>query len=178
MIETSSQQLGRAIKLAADLHYDQTDKSGEPFLLHPLNVMFKCTPVHEVMMVAILHDVLEDCDISHIQLQALRFPEIVISGVISVTRHVLDRATGTLVCRRAIEGDEKEDYGAFIERAAKHPIGSIVKMQDLEHNLSPPRMNKLNHDEVMFMVERYRQAQVTLFRPYVKACMNYYGSII
>jgi len=174
--ETSSEQLGRAIKLASNLHCGQTDKSGEPYILHPLAVMQKCAPIHEVMMVAILHDVVEDCDFSVAQLRSLRFPEIVCTGVQAMTRHVIEN--GVLVCRTAHEGDKKEVYADFIRRVAKHPIGCIVKCKDIDHNLSPERLNKLDQDEIEFMVKRYRRAQGELYRYFATACFKLYGGLI
>ena len=170
--------LQRAIELATKCHGNTIDRSKELVILHSLNVMFKCAPVHEIMTIAILHDVIEDCDVELTHLQSLRFPEIIISGVISITRHVIDKTTGKLVCRQILKEDTKEKYTDFINRVANHPLGVIVKMQDLEHNLSPMRTNKLNHDEIIPTIKKYRQAQATLFRPYVRSCFKYYGGMI
>ena len=52
-----------AIALAVEAHRGQTDKVGQPYILHPLRVMFRCETEHE-RMAAILHDVVEDCGIS------------------------------------------------------------------------------------------------------------------
>lgn len=49
-----------AIQLAAAAHNDQTDKAGQPYILHPLRVMLAMA-TEEERLAAVLHDVLEDC---------------------------------------------------------------------------------------------------------------------
>jgi (p)ppGpp synthase/HD superfamily hydrolase len=52
--------LERAIAIAAEAHAGQTDKAGAPYLLHPLRMMMGLTSIEE-RIVAVLHDVCEDC---------------------------------------------------------------------------------------------------------------------
>lgn len=189
MNETSSKQLGRAIKIASKLHYGQIDKAGEPYILHPIAVMLKCSPVHEVMMVAILHDLIEDCDINITHLRSLGFPEIVCTGVEAMTRHVIS-TDGKIECRMAKKGDRKEEYQTFIARIAQNPIACIVKMKDIEHNLSPERLNKLQYNELppnerkhnelllRLRIEVYRRSQGELYHFFAGACLKYYGGMI
>ncbi len=53
--------LARAIAVAAQAHVDQRDKSGAPYILHSLRIMLRMG-TEEEMMVAVLHDVVEDTD--------------------------------------------------------------------------------------------------------------------
>ena len=53
--------LGLAIKIAVNVHEGQTDKGGNPYILHPLRVMMSVESESE-KIVAILHDVVEDSD--------------------------------------------------------------------------------------------------------------------
>ena len=50
--------LDKAISIAARAHLGQTDRIGQPYILHPLRVMFRVHSQTE-MMVAVLHDVVE-----------------------------------------------------------------------------------------------------------------------
>jgi (p)ppGpp synthase/HD superfamily hydrolase len=59
--------LNRAIILAVEAHAGQTDKAGDPYILHPLRVMLRFTDPTE-RIVAVLHDVIED---SHYKLSDL-----------------------------------------------------------------------------------------------------------
>jgi len=55
--------LPSAILLAAGWHDGQVDKGGRPYILHPLRVML-AMPDSKHMIAAVLHDVLEDCDVN------------------------------------------------------------------------------------------------------------------
>lgn len=61
--------LAVAIKLAIDAHQGQKDKRGEPYILHPLNVMLLAgkygATIDERNMyriIGVLHDIIEDTD--------------------------------------------------------------------------------------------------------------------
>jgi len=55
--------LHMAILLANECHKNQTDKAGEPYILHPLKVMMDMETLDE-KIVAVLHDVVEDSDLT------------------------------------------------------------------------------------------------------------------
>jgi hypothetical protein len=52
--------LERAIVIAVEAHAGQVDKGGAPYVLHPLRMMLSMTSTDE-RIVAVLHDVCEDC---------------------------------------------------------------------------------------------------------------------
>jgi (p)ppGpp synthase/HD superfamily hydrolase len=52
--------LERAIAIAAEAHAGQVDKAGAPYVLHPLRMMLRMSSIDE-RIVAVLHDVCEDC---------------------------------------------------------------------------------------------------------------------
>ena len=51
--------LERAIEIAVQAHRGQRDRSGQPYILHPLRVMAQMES-DAASIVAILHDVVED----------------------------------------------------------------------------------------------------------------------
>jgi len=51
--------LSRAVTIAVQAHDGQVDKSGQPYVLHPLRVMLAMDTEDE-RIVAVLHDVIED----------------------------------------------------------------------------------------------------------------------
>ena len=53
--------LERAIIIATNAHAGQVDKAGEPYILHPLRIMASMWTDTE-RVVALLHDVVEDCE--------------------------------------------------------------------------------------------------------------------
>jgi len=109
--------LEHAIDMAVNLHAGQVDKSGQPYILHPLRVMLSLEGEVD-MIVGILHDVVEDCGVGHGDILAL-FGEDVWSAVIALTR------------------DEDESYEDFIRRAKANEIARRVKIADILDNMRP-----------------------------------------
>ena len=133
-----TQTLERAIAIAATAHAGQVDKGGAPYILHPLKVMLRMTTLEE-RIVAVLHDVVEDCEISLDDLRKEGFSEVVLSAIESVTK---------------VPGESYED---FVERAAQNPIGRVVKLADLEENSDLSRIASPSWDDLE-RVEKYRRA--------------------
>lgn len=60
--------LDKAILIASTAHQGQMDKAGEPYILHPLRVMFTRRTETE-RICAVLHDVIEDTNITLFSVQ-------------------------------------------------------------------------------------------------------------
>ncbi|NKF30173.1 MULTISPECIES: HD domain-containing protein [Pseudomonas] len=133
-----TQTLERAIAIAATAHAGQVDKGGAPYILHPLKVMLRMSSLEE-RIVAVLHDVVEDCGISLEDLRKEGFSEAVLSAIESVTK---------------VPGESYED---FVERAAQNPIGRVVKLADLEENSDLSRIASPSWDDLE-RIEKYRRA--------------------
>ena len=130
--------LEHAIALAAKAHEGQIDKAGAPYILHPLRMMLRLSTPEE-RMVAVMHDVVEDCGWTLEQLKGEGFSEAVVAGVESVTKR------------------EGESYEDFVLRAAKNPLGRRVKLADLEDNSDLSRIaNPMDKDYER--LEKYRKA--------------------
>src|SRR5262249_20867350 len=76
--------LEKAIELAARAHAGQKDKQNLPYILHPLRVMMRVEG-EEAQMVAVLHDTIEDTDLTEDDLRRAGFSEAVIAGVLACT---------------------------------------------------------------------------------------------
>ena len=113
--------LERAIAIATMAHGGKVDKAGAPYILHPLRVMLKLSTTEE-RIVAVLHDVIEDSEVS--------------------LQHLIDEGfSGTIV--EAIDALTKrpgEAYEDFVRRASLNPIGLRVKLADLEDNSNLSRI--------------------------------------
>ena len=133
-----TQTLERAIAIAATAHAGQVDKGGAPYILHPLKVMLRMTTLEE-RIVAVLHDVVEDCEISLDDLRKEGFSEEVLTAIQSVTK---------------VPGESYED---FVERAAQNPIGRVVKLADLEENSDLSRIASPSWEDLE-RIEKYRRA--------------------
>lgn len=140
-----------AIAIAATVHKGQIDKSGAPYILHPLRLMMRMH-TDATIMTAVLHDVVEDSrdnpPESKWTLDRLRengFSEAVVEALDGVT----DRK------------DMGESYEDFVERAAKNPISRAVKIADLEDNMNLLRLGELRAKDIG-RLERYHRAWLKL----------------
>lgn len=129
--------LEEAIALAVSAHRGQKDKAGQPYILHPLRMMLAVDGEH-ARMAAVLHDVVEDTEVSLEQLVAEGFPAEVVEAIDGLTRR------------------PDESYDEFIERAATNPIARAVKKADLEDNMDVRRLRELGPKELERLA-RYRR---------------------
>lgn len=119
----------KALHIAQKAHNGQTDKAGKPYILHPIRVAQRCNTDTE-RIVALLHDVIEDTEITSHDLYWAGFSKTIIDAVLSVTRR------------------ENESYSNFIERCSHNPIGRIVKIHDLEDNMDITRLDSLTESDL------------------------------
>jgi len=111
-------KLSRAIAFAAEAHRDVLDKGGKPYILHCLAVMnfaMLITQDEDVLCAAVLHDTIEDTDVTRKQIMDL-FGWKVLRTVQYVTKR---------------DGESRED---FIKRACSTVESAIVKACDIKHN--------------------------------------------
>jgi (p)ppGpp synthase/HD superfamily hydrolase len=131
--------LERAIVIAAEGHADVKDKSGAPYILHPLRMMLALSSPDE-RIVAVLHDVCEDCPGWTLdRLRAEGFADHIITALDSVTKR------------------DGEDYESFVRRAAANPIGKQVKLEDLRDNSNLSRISYPTQND-FDRIEKYRNA--------------------
>ncbi len=131
--------LARAIALAAEAHIGQLDKSGAPYILHPIRVMLRMSSEVE-MIVAILHDVVEDTPWTFDLLRAEGFSEDVLVALDGVTRRA------------------EETYQEFAARAKTNPTSRQVKIADLEDNMDLKRLGESLTDHTVERLRRYQSA--------------------
>ncbi|HQJ89901.1 MAG TPA: HD domain-containing protein, partial [Paludibacteraceae bacterium] len=60
---TEENLLKLALNIATKTHNGQTDKSGEPYIEHPIRVSKRCKS-EDARIVALLHDTIEDTDVT------------------------------------------------------------------------------------------------------------------
>lgn len=131
--------LDQAIAVAAKAHLGQMDKSGHPYILHPLRIMMRLEHEEE-RMVAVLHDVVEDTRITLVKLRKMGFSELVLEA--------LDRLTHR----------PDESYEDYIDRIAGHPLARRVKLLDLEDNMDIRRLANPMTERDLARLQKYRRA--------------------
>ncbi|HXV43018.1 MAG TPA: HD domain-containing protein [Anaerolineae bacterium] len=138
--------LDKAILIAAQAHLGQKDKMAAPYILHPLRMMLGFKSEAE-MIVAVLHDVVEDNpDWSFERLRQEGFSEEIIQAVDHLTRR------------------QDETYEEFTARAAQNPLARQVKIADLEDNMDIKRYRNLTEKD-MERLARYHRAWLKLSNP-------------
>ena len=110
-----------AIEIAANAHAGQRDKAGQPYIFHPLRVMFRVNGEHE-QMAAVLHDVVEDTAITIDDLAREGFPSEVLRAIAALTK---------------LPGETRLEAAA---RAAADPIARKVKLADNAENMDLSRI--------------------------------------
>jgi (p)ppGpp synthase/HD superfamily hydrolase len=131
--------LEHALSLAVDAHKGQLDKAGQPYILHPLRVMFRLTGETE-QIVGILHDVVEDSDTTLDDLRQMGYSEEIVTALDHVTRR------------------ESETYEEFVQRSLQNPLARRVKQADLEDNMDVRRLSDSPTRQELSRVARYRRA--------------------
>lgn len=127
-----------AILLAVEKHRGQKDKSAAPYILHPLRVMGMMQTETE-RIVAVLHDVVEDSDVTLDDLRQRGYSDEIVEAVDHLTRR------------------EGESYDAFIQRIKPHPLAVRVKLGDLQDNMDLRRNIPLD-EKALERFQRYQKA--------------------
>ncbi|MCI0524983.1 MAG: HD domain-containing protein [Acidobacteria bacterium] len=130
--------LEKAISIAAQAHESQKDKSGAPYILHPLRMMMRMKS-ETAMIAAILHDVVEDSDWTLEQLRGEGFSEEVLEAVDCLTNR------------------DGESYDEFIVRVKTSIIARQVKIADLEDNMDIKRIGEMTPKDLA-RIEKYHRA--------------------
>jgi|TARA_Y100000031_G_C8103563_1_gene329900 (p)ppGpp synthase/HD superfamily hydrolase len=123
-------------------HKGQKDKAKKPYILHPLRLMMS-VDTDEEKIVAVMHDIVEDSEISLDDLRNEGFSDEILSAIECVTKK------------------DGEDYDAFIERIAQNPLAIKVKLADLEDNMDLTRLSKVTEKDLE-RVEKYKLAKQQL----------------
>lgn len=113
--------LEKAIEIAARAHAGVADDQGEPYLLHPIRVMLGVEG-ETARIVAALHDVVEDADVTFDDLTAEGFSAEVLAALKLVTH------------------EKGQSYGDYVIACKTNDVARSVKLSDLRDNSSMSRI--------------------------------------
>ena len=119
----------KALQIAVRAHKGQKDKAGHDYILHPIRVSERCDDPR-AKIVALLHDTIEDTNVTADYLREEGFTEEIVEAVLAVTRR------------------EGEEYNDYVRRAAQNELGRMVKRADLEDNMDIRRLPELTDRDV------------------------------
>lgn len=130
----------KALRLCFEAHKEQIDKVGMPYVFHPFHLAEQMTD--EISTVcALLHDVVEDTEITLKELSNMGFPNEVIE-VLTLLTH-----------------DPLVEYFDYVTEISKNPIAKQVKLADLAHNSDLTRFGEGEIDEyAIARCEKYKKA--------------------
>lgn len=125
MINTKLTRL--ASKIAYKAHEGQVDKAGVPYMFHPIHIAEQMN-TEESCIVALLHDVVEDSDIT-IDYLSKYFSEEVMAALKILTKN------------------ENDDYVEYIKRVKTNKLATKVKLKDLKHNSDLTRLDIVTDED-------------------------------
>ena len=128
----------KAMQIAYAAHHGQVDKAGMPYIFHPMHLAEQMTDEYTTC-VALLHDVVEDTDMSLDALSAI-FPKEVVDAVALMTHK------------------DDEPYLEYVARIKTSPIARAVKLADLQHNSDQTRLENTDEAVLTRYQKKYREA--------------------
>ena len=129
MGKSLEEQLEQAIKLASIKQYGQKDKANKPYFFHLLYVMNNLDDLN-AKIVGVLHDILEDTDITINDLFKYGFSEDIVIAVEILTK------------------SKNQKYMDYIENIKKNYIATKVKLIDLKHNMDLTRLSEISDNDL------------------------------
>lgn len=109
----------KAMRIAYKAHHGQFDYNGIPYIFHPIHLAEQMDDEYSCC-VALLHDTVEDTDITLEELKAIFPPEI--TDAVALLTH-----------------SDDVDYFEYVKAIKSNPIARKVKLADLAHNSDQTR---------------------------------------
>jgi len=128
----------KAMKIAYDAHAGQADKTGIPYIYHPIHLAESMSDENSVIT-ALLHDVAEDTNITIDDLAREGFQEDILTALTLLTHN------------------PAEEYMDYISRLSTCPLARRVKLADLRHNSDVTRLDSID-EKTARRLEKYSRA--------------------
>lgn len=132
-----TKNIKKAIKFMYKKHQNQIDKGNIPYIFHPWHIAEQLEEEKRIV-VALLHDILEDTNTSVKELEKENFDNEIIEALI------------------LLKHDKNIDYFQYIKNLSKNEIAKDVKIVDLKHNLDLSRLDKVSEKDLK-RVEKYKK---------------------
>ena len=141
-----------AIELAAQKHAGQKRLNGEPYIYHLLRVMSKMK-TEEERIIAVLHDIIEDTDVTVDDLLKMGCPKLVVNSISILTndKHISYAEYIEFIAGLHVEG------GCLLS-AASFRSAIRVKIEDLSDNLNIADLGHALTDKDSKRITKYIEA--------------------
>jgi len=129
-----------AMKIAFDAHKEQVDKVGLPYIYHPIHLAEQMDDEVSIC-VALLHDVVEDTNIS--------FEDLIEQGI----------SNEVIITLRLLSHDNEVQYMDYIQniKNSGDVVAISIKLADLKHNSDISRLDIVDERDVV-RCEKYLNA--------------------
>lgn len=134
----------KAMRIAYQAHHGQADSSGVPYIFHPYHLAEQM-PDEITTCTALLHDVLEDTDVTIEELEK-EFPKEVTEALRLLTHNI------------------NMDYFEYVRAIRQNPVARTVKMADLMHNSDQSRLTgcDIPEEKIAWWKKKYEKAKKIL----------------
>jgi (p)ppGpp synthase/HD superfamily hydrolase len=133
-----------ARQIAVEAFRGKTDIGGEPYMGHLCRVAKPFNDLPELYAIAILHDLVEDCEEWSFDRLALLFPDRVVDAIKALTK------------------SPGEPYPEFICRISKNELARQVKIIDLKDNMDLSRIDRPLTEYDLKRTKKYHEALLYL----------------
>lgn len=130
----------KAMIIAYNAHKDQVDRNNVPYIFHPIHLAEQMDS-EKAVIIALLHDVFEDTDLTLDVLEKEGFAFDVIEALALLTRK---------------DGVAYFDYICQIKQSS-NTYAKLVKLEDLRHNVDISRLDYVKKDDLV-RIEKYSKA--------------------
>ncbi len=127
-----------ALAIAKKAHAGQVDKAGIDYIQHPLYVA-SLVKTEQEKAVALLHDVIEDSDVTADDLLAVGLSNEVVTAV-----QILTKKKG-------------QSYQEYLEKVKSNNLARVVKLADLKHSSDLSRLKSVTNTDYE-RVKKYKNA--------------------
>ena len=130
-------KLIKALVISMKEHKGQKDKAGKKYIFHPIKVAM-LSKGYKTKIVALLHDVIEDSEVT-IEDLSKHFDEDIVLAVDCITKK------------------KGQDYQEYLNIVKNNELSRKVKIADLTHNSNLNRLEKITEKDRM-RKEKYLKA--------------------
>ncbi|MCI8965273.1 MAG: HD domain-containing protein [Clostridia bacterium] len=127
----------KAMNIAYNAHINQLDKAGVPYIYHPIHLAEQMDTEIECI-VALLHDVVEDTNVTFEQLEKEFTSEAI--EILKLLTH-----------------NKETQYMDYIKKIKQNSIAKKVKIADIKHNSDESRLDKITEKDIVRR-KKYKEA--------------------
>jgi len=128
----------KALKIAYEAHKEQYDKSGMPYIFHPYEVA-EDMKTEEGVVTALLHDVVEDSNVTFEDLIAVGIPD------------------NAIIALKLLTHNDETPYLEYVTKIKINSLAKTVKLADLKHNSDLTRIEEPNEWDYK-RIDKYKKA--------------------